>query len=98
MTDDNRVHAYDKMFDEIEPFDLIWCTGVLYHNAEQLRFIRQLFDATAPGGHLVLESAIARPPGTRNANCVEIWYPQTRRRGASITSQTTSLTFQAAWP
>ena len=33
----------------------MWCTGVLYHNPEQLRFVRQLFDLTAPGGHLVLE-------------------------------------------
>src|SRR5262249_12108815 len=28
-----------------------------------------------PGGLLVIESATARRPGTRNRNCVEIWYP-----------------------
>ncbi len=66
---------YDRQFDSIAPFDLVWCTGVLYHNPEQLRFVRQLFDLTAPGGLLVLESATARRARTRNENCVEIWYP-----------------------
>jgi SAM-dependent methyltransferase len=66
---------YDRAFDALEPFDVIWCTGVLYHNPEQLRFIRQLFDLVAPGGLLVMETATARRPGTRNHNCVEIWYP-----------------------
>ena len=66
---------YDRRFDAIDPFDIVWCTGVLYHNPEQLRFIRQLFDLTAPGGLLVLETATARRPKTRNENCVEIWYP-----------------------
>ena len=71
---------YDRAFDTIEPFDVVWCTGVLYHNPEQLRFVRQLFDLTAPGGFLVLETATARLPGTRDANCVEIWYPPNKAR------------------
>jgi SAM-dependent methyltransferase len=66
---------YDRRFDDIEPFDVVWCTGVLYHNPEQLRLVRQLYDATAPGGLLVLETATARRPSTMNSNCVEIWYP-----------------------
>jgi SAM-dependent methyltransferase len=72
---------YDRAFDTIEPFDVVWCTGVLYHNPEQLRFVRQLFDLTAPGGILVLETATARLPGTRDANCVEIWYPPNKAVG-----------------
>jgi SAM-dependent methyltransferase len=67
---------YDREFETVEPFDIVWCTGVLYHNPEQLRFVRQLYDLTAPGGLLVIESATARRPGTRNANCVEIWHPE----------------------
>ena len=66
---------YDESFNKIEPFDVIWCTGVLYHNPEQLRFVRQLFDATSPGGLLVIETASARRSATRNENCVEIWFP-----------------------
>jgi SAM-dependent methyltransferase len=74
---------YDRAFDAIEPFDVVWCTGVLYHNPEQLRFVRQLFDLTAPDGHLVLETATARLPATRNANCVEIWYPPDKARSGA---------------
>lgn len=66
---------YDAVVDQLEPFDIVWCAGVLYHNPEQLRFIRQLYDLLAPGGTLVLESATARRPATRNENCVEIWFP-----------------------
>lgn len=66
---------YDDSFNKIEPFDVVWCTGVLYHNPEQLRFIRQLFDVTSPEGLLVIETATARRSATRNENCVEIWFP-----------------------
>jgi SAM-dependent methyltransferase len=74
---------YDRSFDNIAPFDVVWCTGVLYHNPEQLRFIRQLFDLTAPGGLLVLETATARLPGLRSKNCVEIWYPPNKPKSRS---------------
>ena len=67
---------YDPAFRDLEPFDLVWCTGVLYHNPEQLRMIRLLFSLTRPEGHLVLESATARRRRClREENCVEIWYP-----------------------
>lgn len=65
---------YDSTFESIEPFDLVWCTGVLYHNPEQLRMVRRLFDLTKPGGLLVLESATARRRQTRDQSCVEIWH------------------------
>lgn len=64
---------YDDQARNFEPFDVVWCTGVLYHNPEQLRMIRQLFDFVKPGGVLVIESATARRRGTRDENCVEIW-------------------------
>lgn len=66
---------YDSALDEAEPFDVVWCTGVLYHNPEQLRMVRRLYDFTRPGGHLVIETATARRAATRNENCVEVWYP-----------------------
>src|SRR5262245_53229669 len=52
-------------------FDLVWCTGVLYHNPEQLRFITRLFDALTPGGTIVLESATTRKWLLRYRNVVE---------------------------
>ncbi len=65
---------YDARIAALEPFDLVWCTGVLYHNPEQLRMVRRLFDLTRPGGYLALESATARRPALRDENCVEIWH------------------------
>ncbi len=41
---------YDDQARNLEPFDVVWCTGVLYHNPEQLRMIRQLYDFVKPGG------------------------------------------------
>ncbi len=65
---------YDEGCAALEPFDVVWCTGVLYHNPEQLRMIRRLFDFTRRGGVLVIESATARRPRLRDENCVEIWH------------------------
>ncbi len=65
---------YDRQCEELEPFDLLWCTGVLYHNPEQLRMIRRLFDMLKPGGILILESATARRRRLRDDICVEIWH------------------------
>jgi SAM-dependent methyltransferase len=65
------------------PFDLVWCTGVLYHNPEQLRMVRRLYDLVEPGGVLVLESATTRHPRLRDENCVEIVFPpsdETKRK------------------
>jgi SAM-dependent methyltransferase len=66
---------YDKVISELPPYDLVWCTGVLYHNPEQLRMLRRLYDLLLPSGVLVLESATTRNPRLRAANCVEIVYP-----------------------
>ena len=65
---------YDHLFESLS-FDLIWCTGVLYHNPEQLRMIKRLFDLLKPQGWLVIESATTREPALRNQNCVQIIYP-----------------------
>lgn len=68
---------YSPDIAQLEPFDLIWCTGVLYHNPEQLRMLRRLFEMLKPGGALLLESAVARRRAFRNEACVEIVYPVT---------------------
>ncbi len=66
---------YSDVVRALPPYDLVWCTGVLYHNPEQLRMIRLLHDLLMPGGVLVLESATTRNPRLRDASCVEILYP-----------------------
>ena len=65
---------YDSFETSLQGFDLIWFTGVLYHNPEQLRMIRVLYDLLSPGGVLVLESATARRKRNRHENIVEIWH------------------------
>jgi SAM-dependent methyltransferase len=66
---------YSAAVHALEPYDLVWCTGVLYHNPEQLRMVRLLGDLLRPAGVLVLESATIRRRALRDKNCVEILYP-----------------------
>ena len=73
-------------YDALGRFDLIWCTGVLYHNAEQLRMLRRLYKMLEPGGYLVLESATLRlAKKLRQGAFVEIHYPRTYRDTGTIT-------------
>lgn len=65
---------YDEACAALGDFDVVWCTGVLYHNPEQLRMVRRLYDFVRPGGLLAIESATARRPRLRDENCVEIWH------------------------
>jgi SAM-dependent methyltransferase len=56
-------------------FDLVWCTGVVYHNVEQLRLLRHLYDLCADGGRVVVESSTARSRWLRDRNAVELHWP-----------------------
>jgi SAM-dependent methyltransferase len=85
---------YESWVDDLEPFDIVWCTGVLYHNPEQLRMVARLFDLTRPDGLLVLESATARRRWLADENCIEIWYPPPEgavKRKYHISSNVTHL-------
>ena len=63
----------DSIINE-SPFDIIWCTGVLYHNPEQLRFLKRLYNVLKPGGTLIIETATSRKIGLNNKiGVVEIW-------------------------
>lgn len=93
---------HDPRIAGLEPFDVIWCTGVLYHNPEQLRMVRRLFDLTVRGGVLVLESATARRAALRNEICVEIWHrvDKAEHRRRHVSTNVTHLPSRralAAW-
>lgn len=45
-------------------FDLILCMGVMYHQRDHLAATRCLFNATRPGGQVVIESLVIDRPGT----------------------------------
>ena len=72
-------------YDELGKFDLIYFTGVLYHNPEQLRFIKKLYEKLNINGVLVLESATIRNQILRKSNVVQVWYPETYRDTTTIT-------------
>ena len=57
----------------------------MYHNPEQLRFIKKLYDKLNINGVLVLESATIRNQILRKFNVVEVWYPKTYRDTTTIT-------------
>jgi len=82
----NLLYLSHAEFAALGTCDLIWCTGVLYHNAEQLRLLRKLYHLLAVGGYLVLESATARGRRWLRRGCfVEIHYPETYRGVETIT-------------
>jgi SAM-dependent methyltransferase len=93
---------YDAELTGLAPFDIVWCTGVLYHNPEQLRFVRRLFDLTRPEGWLVLESATARRAPASAEAFVEIWHRRSdaemrRMRLAHNVTHLPSRAAVAAW-
>lgn len=69
----NLMYSHDVL--ALLPYDLVWCTGVLYHNPEQLRMIRRLYDLLLPGGLLVIETATVRNERLKDENVVEILHP-----------------------
>ena len=82
----NIMYMPTEDFVALGKFNLVWCTGVLYHNAEQLRFLRKLYNLLNPGGYLVLESATLRDPRhLRSGNFVQIHYPDTYNDTGTIT-------------
>lgn len=84
---------YSEVVLRLSPFDLVWCAGVLYHNPEQLRMIRRLYDLLVPGGLLVLETATVRSDRLREENVVEILYPPSEevRRRQHLSANVTHL-------
>lgn len=89
--------AYDLLF-ENNTFSVIWCSGVLYHNTEQLRFLRLLYDALKPNGILVLESATTKTRKLKNLKVVEILYPPSEKtkKNYHISSNVTHLPSKSA--
>jgi tRNA (mo5U34)-methyltransferase len=45
-------------------FDLVVCMGVLYHQRDPFSAVRQLYEATRPGGTVVVESLTVDTPGS----------------------------------
>jgi SAM-dependent methyltransferase len=81
----NLLYVSPQDLAALGQFDLVWCLGVVYHNAEQLRLLRRLFNLTVRGGTLVLESSTTRDRRLTELNIVEIHWPTPYRDTKNIT-------------
>lgn len=81
----NILYMVKDQFKQMGKFDLIFCCGVLYHNAEQLRLLKKLYDLSNINGRVVIESATTRNNKLYNLNIVEIHWPKTYRNLDTIT-------------
>ncbi len=68
----NFNYMKKKEYDELGKFDLIWCTGVLYHNPEQLKMLKKIYNLLNDGGVLVLETATTRNNKLSKQTAIEI--------------------------
>ena len=64
---------------QLGTFNLVWCTGVIYYECEQLRLLKRLFDLTTCGGRIVVESSTTRNSRLKDLNVVEIHWPMPYR-------------------
>jgi hypothetical protein len=69
----NVIFLDKKELSQLGRFDVVYCTGVIYHIAQQLRFCKILFDLLADNGLLVLESYVV----DSKDNIVKIFWPKT---------------------
>jgi SAM-dependent methyltransferase len=81
----NLLYLAREELEALGSFDLVWCLGVLYHNAEQLRLLRRLFELTRTGGLAVVESSTTRDRRLARKNVIEIHWPDTYRGERTIT-------------
>ena len=81
----NILYLTNEQYEQLGSFDLIWCLGVLYHNVEQLRLLKRLFDLCDVGGVVVIESSTTRNKKLEKSNVVEIHWPEPYRGVQTIT-------------
>jgi tRNA (mo5U34)-methyltransferase len=72
----NVLYLSESQREQLDTFDLVWCLGVVYHNLEQLRLLRRLYDLCRDGGRVVVESSTARARPLRQRNVVELHWPE----------------------
>ena len=68
----NFHYMSSEEYSDLGKFDLIWCTGVLYHNPEQLKMLKKFYNLLNYGGVLVLETATTRNNKLSKKTAIEI--------------------------
>lgn len=91
----NLLYLNPEQYEQVGTIDLIWCLGVLYHNVEQVRLLKRLYDLCSVNGFLVVESATTRNKKLENLNIVEVHWPHTYRDIPTITHLPSRLAIQS---
>ncbi len=81
----NILYLTQEQYAQLGKFDLIWCLGVIYHNVEQIRLLKRLFDLCQVGGSVVIESATTKNKKLKKLNVVEIHWPEGYRHALTVT-------------
>jgi len=68
----NFNYLKKEEYAELGKFDLIWFTGVLYHNPEQLKMLKKLYNLLNEEGVLVMETSTTRNTKLMNHTAIEI--------------------------
>ena len=69
----NNFHYMSiKELEALGKFDLIWFTGILYHNPEQLRLLKKIYKLLNNEGIVVIETATSRNWKLTNQVAIEI--------------------------
>ena len=68
----NFLYMKNDEYDALGKFDLIWFTGVLYHNPEQLKMLKKLYNLLNEDGVLVMETSTTRNKKLINHTAIEI--------------------------
>jgi hypothetical protein len=92
----NFMYMSPEEYQQLGSFYLIWCTGVIYHNPEQMRFLRKLYKLLDVNGYLVLESAVLRVPASlKDGKFVQICYPEPYKQNGNMTHLPTANAVKA---
>jgi hypothetical protein len=66
-----------KYQNEGEKFDIILCSGVIYHNINQMGIILKVHKLLELGGIMVIESSTTRNKELKNKNVIDVHWPPT---------------------
>ncbi len=91
----NILYLTKDQLEQLGKFDLIFCLGVLYHNVEQIRMLKRIYDLCNNNGTVVIESSTTRNKKLIKLNVVEIHWPETYRGVPTITHNPSRLAIKS---
>lgn len=71
-------------FNTEEKFEIILCSGVIYHNTEQIRILKKLWSLSSEDCYLIVESSTIRDKDLKDKNVIQVHWPETYRGVAGL--------------